>query len=126
MSLGFTKSDADLNLYYKIVEDEPLILVLYVDDLFLTGNEKLIAWCKKKLASEFETKNLGLMHYFLELEVWKRQKEIFLSQGKYTIHILKRFRMLYCKSMATPMDANMKKLRESTSDSDLIDPTMYH
>ena len=125
MSLGFTKSDADPNLYYKVVNDEPLILVLYVDDLFLTGNEKLILWCKKKLASEFEMKDLGLMHYFLGLEVWKRKNEIFLGQGKYTIDILKRFRMLDCKSIATPMDENLKKLRDSASDSNLIDPTMY-
>ena len=60
--LGFTKSDADPNLYYKIMDDEPLILVLYVDDLFLTGNQKLIGWCKKKLASKFEMKDLILMH----------------------------------------------------------------
>ena len=39
--------------------------------------------------------------------------------------ILKRFRMLDSKSMATPMDANFKKLKESTSNSDMIDPTMY-
>ena len=70
VNLGFTKSDADPNLYYKIVDNEPLILVLYVDDLFLIGNEKLIEWCKKKLASEFEMKDLRLMHYFLGLEVW--------------------------------------------------------
>ena len=69
VSMGFTKSDADPSLYYKVVNDEQLILVLYVDDLFFTGNEKLILWCKKKLASEFEMKDLGLMHYFLRLEV---------------------------------------------------------
>ena len=69
MSPGFSKSDAHPNLYYKVVNDEPLVLVLYVDDLFLTKNEKLILWCKKKLASEFEVKDLGLMHYFLGLEV---------------------------------------------------------
>ena len=40
------------------MNDEPLILVLYVDDLFLTGNEKFIIWYKKKLASEFEMKDL--------------------------------------------------------------------
>ena len=123
--MGFTKSDADPNLYYKIENNGTLILVLYVDDLFLTGNEILIEWCKKKLASEFEMKDLGLMHYFLGLEVWQRQKEIFLSQGKYTIGILKRFEMLDCKSMATPMDANFKKLKVSTSNSGIIDPTMY-
>ena len=36
-SLGFTKSDADPNLYYKVDGDSPLIFVLYVDDIFLTG-----------------------------------------------------------------------------------------
>ena len=70
VSLGFTKIDAGPNLYYKVVNDEPLILVLYVNGLFLTKNEKLIIWCKKKLAFEFEMKDLGLMHYFLGLEVW--------------------------------------------------------
>ena len=44
---------ADPNLYYKVVEVEPVILLLYVDDLFLTGNEKQIVECKKKFAEEF-------------------------------------------------------------------------
>ena len=52
-SMGFSKSKADPNLYYKVVEDEPVILILYVDDLFLKGNEKQIVECKKKLAEEF-------------------------------------------------------------------------
>ena len=38
--LGFTKSKVDPNLYMNIMDDEPIILLLYVDDLFLTGNEK--------------------------------------------------------------------------------------
>ena len=42
-SLGFTKSKADSNIYFKIMDNEPVILLLYVDDLFLTGEEKLIA-----------------------------------------------------------------------------------
>ena len=46
-----------------------MILVLYVDDLFLTGGEPLILKCKRDLAFEFEMKYLGLMHYFLGLEV---------------------------------------------------------
>jgi hypothetical protein len=70
-------------------------------------------------------KDLGLMHYFLELEVWQRLGEIVLAQGKYTIEILSRFNMMDCKSMATPMMANLKKLSDSASDSDLVDPTMY-
>ena len=65
--MGFIKSKADPNLYYKVVEDEPIILSLYVDDLFLTGNEKHITYCKKNLAKEFKMKYLGLMHCFLGL-----------------------------------------------------------
>jgi hypothetical protein len=42
---------------------------VYVDDLFLNGEEKLIIDCKKKLVVEFEMKDLGLMHYFIGLEV---------------------------------------------------------
>ena len=67
--MGFTKSKADPNLYIKVVEDELVILLLYVDELFLTGKEKQIMESKKKLAEEFEMKDLGLMHYFLGLEI---------------------------------------------------------
>jgi hypothetical protein len=91
MSLGFTKSSADPNLYFKVVDDGLVILLLYVDDLFLTGVEKLISECKRKLVVEFEMKYLKMMHYFLGLEVWQRQDEIFLNQGKYAMEILKRF-----------------------------------
>jgi hypothetical protein len=50
-SLGFTKSKENSNLYFKVMNNEPVILLLYVDDLFLTGEEKLITECKKRLAS---------------------------------------------------------------------------
>ena len=79
LGLCFTKSDADSNLYYKFVDDHLFILMLYVDDLFLTGAEQQIAQCKRELTSEFEMKDLGLMHYFLGLEVWQRFDEIILS-----------------------------------------------
>jgi hypothetical protein len=85
MSLGFKKSVDDAKLYYKVVDDDSPILILYVDDLFLTGAERLIAWCKHDLSPKFEMKDLGMMHYFLGLEVWHRTNEIFLIHGKYTI-----------------------------------------
>ena len=52
------------------MDNEPVIFLLYVDDLFLTSNEKQISKCKKKLTIEFEMNELGLMHYFLGIEVW--------------------------------------------------------
>jgi hypothetical protein len=115
MSLGFNKSKADSNLYYKVVDDGPMILLLYVDDMFLTGDEKLITESKRNLATKFEMKDLGTMHYFLGLEVWQRPSEIFLNQGKYTVEILKRFKMMDCKAMPTPMVTNMKLLSDTSS-----------
>ena len=58
MILGFTKSKADSNLYYKVDEYGILILLLYVDDFFLTGEDKSIIECKKRLAAKFEMKDL--------------------------------------------------------------------
>jgi hypothetical protein len=121
--MGFTKSEADPNLYFILVGADPLILVLYVDDLFLTGAEELIAGCKADLVSEFEMNDIGLMHYFLGLEVWHVSGEIFLGQGKYAVEILSRFRMEDCKPMAMPMVTNLKKV--ITSDSKLVDPKIY-
>ena len=88
MKLGFTRSDVDPNLYFKVEKDKPLILVLYVDDLFLTSDDPLIHQCKRKLASEFEMKGLALMHYFVGLEVWQNPGEILLSHRKYIVKLL--------------------------------------
>jgi hypothetical protein len=77
--LGFEKSEADPNLYFIVVGEDPLILLLHVDDLFITGAERLISSCKESLASEFEMTDIGLMHYFLGLEVWQEPGHIFLG-----------------------------------------------
>jgi hypothetical protein len=123
MSLGFTKSKEDPNLYYKVKDSGQVILLLCVDDLFLTRNENLIAKCKRNLATKFEMKDLGMMHYFLVLEVWQKSNEIFLSQGKYAVEILKRFEMIDCKSMPTLMVTNLKLLSDTSSQT--MNVTMY-
>jgi hypothetical protein len=115
-SLGFTKSKVDSNIYFKIENDGPVIILLYVDDLFLAHEENLITNCKKKLAFEFEMKDLGPLHYFLGLEVWYNPEKIFLNQGKYAIEILKKFDMLECKAMTTSMEMNLKLLIDTSSE----------
>ena len=60
-------------------------------------------------------KDLGIMYYFLGLEVWQYPNEIFLNQGKYTVEILIRFGILYCKAMTTPMATSLKLLNDDTS-----------
>jgi hypothetical protein len=68
-------------------------------------------------------KYLGIMHYLLGLEVWKRQNEIFLNQGKYAVDILKRFDMMDCKAMPMPMVTNLKLLSDTSSET--MDVTLY-
>jgi hypothetical protein len=63
------------------------------------------------------------MHYYLGLEVWQKCGEIFLGKGKYVVNIFQKFGMMDCKSMATPMVTDMRKLRDS--DSDPVDSSLY-
>ena len=104
--MGFTKSESDANLYHIVVEGKLLIIVLYVDDLIMIGDDKLIKSCKEDLAREFKMKDLGLMHYFMSMEVWQGDWELFVSQGKYANEILKRFHMKSSKPMETPLAGN--------------------
>ena len=101
-----------------------MMLLLYVDDLFMTGMDGLITDTKRKLAAKFEMKDLGMMHYFLGMEVWQSVDGIFLGQGKYAVKILKRFGMMDCKAMTTPMASNLKLLSDASSK--MVDATMYH
>ena len=56
MSLVFTKSKLDSNLYFKVEGRRLMMPLLYVDELFLTREDKLIIDAKRKLDSEFEMK----------------------------------------------------------------------
>ena len=78
MALGFTESKEDSKLYFKVEGRRPLMLPLYVDDLFLTGKEELIKDARRRLATDFEMKYLGMMHY-LGMEVWKIIDGIFFG-----------------------------------------------
>ena len=94
-----------------------------MDDLFLTGDERLIGDYKSNLVVEFEMRDLGLMHYFLGLEVWQRDGCFFIGQVKYVVEILKRFRMEDWKPITIPLISNWRKIDASGSDE--FDPTLY-
>lgn len=68
---------------------------MYVDDLIITGSDK--AWIqatKNFLKSVFDIKYLGEIKYFLEIEICKSKKNLFMSQRKYTVDMLKETNML--------------------------------
>ena len=66
--MGFTKSNADSNIYYKVEKGNIVILLLYVYGIFVIGEDGLIADTKRKLVAEFKMKDLVMMHYFLGME----------------------------------------------------------
>ena len=73
-----------------------LIVVLYVDDVIFTGNDDyLIENFKSVMKDEFEMTDMGLLKYFLELEVEKNENKIFISQAKYVKEVLED---LTCRS----------------------------
>ena len=59
-------------------------------------------------------KELGMMHCFLGMEVWQSADGISLGQGKYAVDTLKRFGMMDCKAMTTPMASNLKLLSDAS------------
>ena len=91
-----------------------MILLLRVDDLFLIGEDNPINECKKKIATEFEMKDLGMMHYLLSLELWQYLDNIFLNQGKYVITILNIFGMMDFKAVTTLMTPNLNILNDDS------------
>ena len=80
------------------------ILIVYVDDIILTGDDVMeMNRLKKSLASEFKIKDLGLLRYFLGMEVARSKKGIVVPQRKYILDLLKERGMSDCRPLNTPM-----------------------
>jgi hypothetical protein len=104
---GYRQSNADHTLFYKHANDKVAILIVYVDDIVMTGSDtEEIVGLKHHLAQEFEVKDLGHLKYFLGIEVSRGTKGIFLTQRKYVLDLLKETRMHGSKIAATPIDQN--------------------
>ena len=68
--LGFTTSKTDHCVYFKLIGDRVICLVLYVDDMLLVGNDKeIIQDLKTQLSSKFDMKDLGATNYILGMEI---------------------------------------------------------
>ena len=94
MSNGFSKRDGEPSLYIKASNIKFLTIVLYLDDLIFTFNDKaIIGEFKEAMKNKFEMTDLGLLKYFLGIEVKQMHDDIFISQEKYAGQILERFKM---------------------------------
>ena len=121
---GFKCCTFDPHLYVQNFGTNILIVVLYVDDLIITSNQlTLIQNLKSDLQKQFEMTDLGLLHYFLGLQIWHMVDGMFLSQSKYGIDLLAHFHISDCKSAPTPFQSGVKLIVECTTS--LVDATLY-
>ena len=107
--LGFSRCLKEPSLYRKEVNKDLLVIVVYVDDLLITGSSnRMIDSFKKDMATEFEMSDLGRLSYYLGIEVHQREDGIVLSQDCYAQKILEETKMVSCNPTHVPMEMNAK------------------
>ena len=115
---------ADSSLFVKGREGRITIVLVYVDDLIITGdNETEVQQTKTNLSVRFQMKDLGELKHFLGLEVDRTKNVLFLCQHKYAQDLLKKYGMIECKLISTPIEVNAKLY--SYGEKDLEEPSMY-
>lgn len=103
--LNFQRSEVDKCLYVWNSKGEKTYLLLYVDDIIISGdNQEKVIEIKKKLMNKFRMKDLGGIHSFLGVNIYRTEYEIRLSQSNYLQKLLKRFGMEDCRPAKTPME----------------------
>ncbi|KAJ4709756.1 Retrovirus-related Pol polyprotein from transposon TNT 1-94 [Melia azedarach] len=121
---GFTKYPYEHALYIKIKDEDILIVCLYVDDLIFTGsNPSLFDDFKNTMTKEFEMTDIGLMAYYLSIEVKQEEDGIFISQQRYTKEILKKFKIENCKPISTPIECGVKLSKHEEGEK--VDSTFF-
>jgi hypothetical protein len=124
LTLGFTASLADASLFVLHHGSTTVYLLLYVDDIIITGNNSTaISDIVSQLSAVFELKDLGLLRYFLGLQIDNKKVGLFVHQHKYVSDLLHKFQMTDCKIAPTPI-ATTPPLSTDHDDA-LSDPTPF-
>ena len=124
LSLNFVRCKSDPNVYLKLIHGSLMIIVLYVDDLLITGSSKdEIASLKDAMNHAFPMTDLGLLSQFLGLEIAQTKDGIKVHHSKYALNFLKIFNMKDCKPSKTPFLSEVK--REEADSSHMVNNTLY-
>ncbi|XP_010493723.1 PREDICTED: uncharacterized protein LOC104774223 [Camelina sativa] len=108
---GFICSYPDPSLFVYLRGNDTMLLLLYVDDMLLTGNNsKLMDQLLVSLSSIFRMKDLGPLHYFLGIQALFHDGGLFLNQEKYATDLLVTAGMADCAPMPTPLPLQPGKI----------------
>ena len=121
---GFSPSDHDPALFIHLSPRGRTLLLLYVDDMLITGDDvEHISHMKKQLSEPFQMSNLGPLSYFMGIEVLRTAKGYYLSQCKYIQDLIARSGISDNRTATTPMELHLQLL--PTDGSPLEDPSRY-
>ncbi|XP_040364487.1 uncharacterized mitochondrial protein AtMg00810-like [Rosa chinensis] len=106
---GFRRSSADSSMFVRSGSSGRLVVLVYVDDLIITGeNEEEINTLKKSLHHKFSINDLGVLKYFLGIEMATSSKGLFLNQRKYLMDLLEEAEMMDSKPCATLLESKLE------------------
>lgn len=125
LDLGFTQAIADYSMFIYKERNIFFIPLVYVDDIFLTGNNsEFISYVKSMLHDIFIIKDPGFAKYYIGLEIRHTEEGLYLHQHKFIHDLLLKAGLENAKPLSLPIDTNVKL---SPNDGVLLDyPTLYH
>ncbi|XP_066341683.1 uncharacterized mitochondrial protein AtMg00810-like [Miscanthus floridulus] len=124
IKLGFRRSTSEHAVYLRGVGARRLIVGVYVDDLVITGGDpRDISTFKEEMKATFKMSDLGLLRYYLGLEVKQSESGITICQSSYAAKILEGAGLTGCNPSHTPMESRLKLSKSSSAPA--VDPTSY-
>lgn len=124
LKLGFCRSKSEHAVYMRGIGARRLIVGVYVDDLVITGaDESDIDKFKSEMKHTFQMSDLGLLKYYLGLEVHQGEEGITVCQRAYAAKILESAGLTGCNISHTPMEPRLKLSKDSTALA--VDATQY-
>lgn len=124
LALGFVRSKLDHAVYRRSKENSFLIVGVYVDDLIISGPDvDDIKMFKSEMKKKFNMSDLGLLSYYLGIEVKQDPSGITLCQSSYAAKIIDMAGMSNCNSSDTPMECRLKLSKKN--EGELLNPTEY-
>ncbi|GKD88150.1 putative ribonuclease H-like domain-containing protein, partial [Tanacetum coccineum] len=121
---GLQRGKIDKTLFIKRHKGDILLVQVYVDDIIFGSTKKELCNAFEKLMHEkFQMSSMGELTFFLELQVQQNKDGIFISQDKYVVKILKKFRFIEVMTASTPMETQKPLLKDK--DGEEVDVHMY-
>ena len=105
--MGYTTSPYDSALFLRRTDKGTILLLLYVDDIIITGDDlSSIQELKDFLNQQFEMKDLGHLSYFLGLEITHSTDGFYITQAKYASDLLSQVGLTDSKTVDTLVELN--------------------